>query len=225
LRAGASRSARPASTIEEHPIFFTGPNVRAIRAGHKTQTRRPIRGAPNVARSARFLQPLGERWHGWAGAVFFAGPQPTSMALAEVASPYGAPSDRLWVRETWALVPRTAYAHSASVEQVVHPINSHDAAIFRAHWDLSPPSRWRPSIHMPRWACRMRLELLVVRVERLQQITEADAIAEGVDRGAMPIVSARYAYAQLWNSLYTRPGERWADNPWVWVLEFVEVQA
>ena len=123
--------------------------------------------------------------------------------------PYGKPGDRLWVRETW---------HDASS-------SLHSCALYRAdgidlHWD-----KWTPSIHMPRWASRITLEITSVRVERLQEISEADAQAEGWTR--RPEVStdpqvhkeaARDWFMDLWESI-NGPGS-WDANPWVWVIEF-----
>ena len=132
--------------------------------------------------------------------------------------PYGKPGDRLWVRETW---------HDASS-------SLHSCALYRAdgidlHWD-----KWTPSIHMPRWASRITLEITSVRVERLQDISEADALAEGIPSidtpgawtlpiPANPNLPAIYlgAFCKLWESI-NGPGS-WAANPWVWAIEFRRV--
>lgn len=160
--------------------------------------------------------------------------------------PYGQPGDRLWVREKWAPVTATAYRMSDGVQQTVNPNDEDTAAIYAAGWDRSGPGRWRPSIHMPRWASRITLEVTGVRVERLQEISPADACAEGaaeiLDRPhADPLRSAAYdkfgvtlndgeryagsvaAYAALWESI-NGPGS-WDANPWVWVVEFKRVDA
>jgi hypothetical protein len=113
---------------------------------------------------------------------------------------------RLWVRETFARVPRTAYWHDRTI-----PHREHDDewAIYREGWERSAPS-WKPSIHMPRWACRLVLEVVSIRVERLHEITEEDARREGV--------ADRAAFAAKWREIYG--AEPWDSNPWVWRIEF-----
>jgi hypothetical protein len=181
--------------------------VRAIIAGTKTQTRRVVKPQPHVER--RFIED---------GLAITKGDTTTSIHTPLVASlcPYGQPSDRLWVREAWGL------AFGSPV--IPHP----DAVIYRADegnadWD----GRWRPSIHMPRWASRITLEIVSVRVERLQDISEADAKAEGTPK---PIQISdddprtyRDAFGDLWE-LINGDGS-WDANPWVWVVEFKRVQA
>lgn len=127
-------------------------------------------------------------------------------------SPYGQPGDRLWVRESWAYHPD-------------FPESTH-RAIYRADPGVeNDVPRWRPSIHMPRWASRINLEVTGVRVERLQEISESDAKAEGC---SVPEIiypdepkehySYAAAYKHLWESI-NGPGS-WDANPWVWVVEF-----
>lgn len=139
--------------MKERPILFSARDVRALLDGLKTQDRRPVMPQP--------IDP-------YAGRDLPAGARPDSLP----ACPYGAPGDRLWVRETWAW--------DGAASRLVE---------YRADWSCRRcppgvrcehgPDRWRPSIHMPRWAARLELELTSVRVERLQAITEADAVAEG----------------------------------------------
>lgn len=120
--------------------------------------------------------------------------------------PYGQPGDRLWVRETWA--PLTVgYAYRAD------PV-----------WNGPPADRWRPSIHMPRAASRITLEVTGVRVEKLQDISEADAQAEGAARHISPaafLTGHRQGYRLLWESI--NGPDSWAANPWVWVIEFKRI--
>lgn len=133
-----------------------------------------------------------------------------------ISCPFGAVGDRIWVRETWARY---------NIDQ-----DSHDMA-YRA----TPPAdwpeegRWRPSIHMPRWASRLMLEITGVRVERLNSISQEDAQAEGMElTGWRPTYSDPDSggevwtpydnFAQLWESIYGE--ESWKANPWVWVIEF-----
>lgn len=203
--------------MKERPILFNGPMVRAILAEQKTQTRRAVKPQPHAGvRHSPFVPSGLEDGHG-----------------RELRCPYGQPGGRLWVREAHAIVPRTAYAHSKGVEQVLRPDCDHDAAVFREGWERSKPGRWRPSIHMPRWASRITLEVTGVRVERLQDISDAECTAEGIDQcdglgSASEVLDlARrlgtfsdplLRYATLWEQI-NGPGS-WGDNPWVWVVEF-----
>lgn len=122
--------------------------------------------------------------------------------------PFGQRGDRIWVRETWARY---------NIDQ-----DGHDMA-YRATTPVDWPEggRWRPSIHMPRWASRILLEITDVRVERLNSISEVDAEAEGVtDTGYGDSLVDGYRY--LWKSIYGE--ESWAANPWVWVIEFKRIE-
>ena len=142
----------------------------------------------------------------------------------------------MWVREAHAIVPRTAYAHSDGVPQQLRPDDDHDAAIYREGWCRSAGGiKWRPSIHMPRWASRITLEITSVRVERLQDIAEDGAKAEGAawhDGGRYGHSGwrhdekdvhsdARSAYARLWEEINGHGS--WAANPWVWVIQFRKI--
>lgn len=214
--------------MKERPILFSGPMVRAILDGRKTQTRR-------VVTPSRYMLRYTEERHGGFSSLAQANEAAASAARSHLAMgnterlPYGHPGDRLYVRETHALVPRTAYAQSDGVQQTLNPLDNHDAAIYREGWERSQGGlRWRPSIHMPRWASRITLEVTAVRVERVQEITAADCIAEGipsrgVDRDGACIASAiMYIgdYETLWNRLNAKRGYGWDVNPWVWVIEF-----
>lgn len=206
--------------MKERPILFNGEMVRAILDGRKTQTRRILGNKKvwpsDIIQDTDWIDgkevSLGFESddHGWLN--------------TELMCPYGQPGDRLWVRETHAIVPRTAYAQSTGVEQVASPFDSHDAAVFREGWERSKPGRWRPSIHMPRWASRITLEITAVRVERLQDISEEDAQAEGA---GIPLTGhdddfCRGVFMELWKSVYG--AESWKLNPWVWVLEFKRLE-
>lgn len=188
--------------MKERPILFSAPMVRAILGGRKTQTRRIV--------NARVAPWLLDPAHGWDDAYVL---DPGNELLARC--PYGAPGGRLWVRETWARL--TGNGH-----RIVYRADGDDP---RLGWDDDPSTRrprmtWTPSIHMPRWASRITLEVTDVRVERLQAITEEDAVAEGVARHVEGATrGARTAFASLWDSLN---GERtpWSTNPWVWVVGF-----
>lgn len=208
--------------MKERPILFSGPMVRAILEGRKTQTRRLVRGVEAMADTydGPAFTETGWRWKFGAAHPF-----------TYVACPYGQAGDRLWVRETWTIVPRTAYAHSEGVQQTLRPNDNHDAAIYKAEWTRSSPGGWRSPRFMPRWASRLTLEVVGVRVERLQDISEDDAIAEGMQ--ALPGVlsrplgskgphlphTARDAFKGLWDDINGKRAP-WSSNPWVWVVEF-----
>jgi hypothetical protein len=200
--------------VKERPILFSAPMVLAILDGRKTQTRRILKNQPVDIRRV-FMKSEGlayvENAHG--------------VEIPLEVCKFGKPVDRLWVRETYALVPRTAYAHSDGVQQMLKPDDNHDAAIYRAGWERSEGGiRWRPSIHMPRWACRIDLEITGVRVERLQDISEGDARAEGVPGeeeaalGCNWYEKPRRAYRRIWSQINGEAS--WNENPYVWVIEF-----
>jgi hypothetical protein len=230
---------RGAFDMKERPIIFSAPMVRAILAGKKTQTRRVVKPQPPeilAAYAPKVYWPARDRHmtHGDPdGAAYLQFERPGDYDGAHVMRggfgfrcPYGQPGDRLWVRETFAIVPRTAYRCSRGVQQVLRPDDDHDAAIYRAGWDRSNGGfRWRPSVHMPGWASRITLEVTGVRVERLQKISEADAIAEGVTAGKYRGLERAVAltYSDLWEQMHGPSS--WAANPWVWVVEFKRLPA
>lgn len=224
--------------MTDRPMLFSAPMVRALLAGTKTQTRRVMRKqfpADAVMAEIPATDPIG----GWVvqGHSGLWWDDAASCFDDAVRCPYGQPGDRLWVRETHAIVPRTAYRCSDGVQQTLRPDDDHDAAIYREGWSRSRGGfRWRPSIHMPRWASRITLEITSVRVERLQDISEADAMAEGCTEnhngyfwggphavsGLKQMATAVSAYRDLWESI-NGPGT-WDANPWVWVVEFKRVE-
>lgn len=261
--------------MNERPIIFSGDMVRAFLEGRKTQTRRLLMKARDEAGT-------------WAGAVLPAAESGwiawwpgTETGLAEFTKrvyrtgfpcPYGAPGDRLWVRETWRVGAwrddgRMAIDYAASPELTHTPwvtipdddggakFNMYWAAISdelqahgvetdadgQYHWEPGQaPLRWRPSIHMPRWASRITLEITEVRVQRLQEVTEENARAEGAfDDGCLiPEGAARMyghsgdfgwsdprkAYAFAWDAIYAKRGLGWDANPWVWAITFRRVE-
>ena len=184
----------------ERPILFSAPMVRAILDGRKTQTRRVVKllGADCIEERA---------WE----THFLQSPWPWSPQADEwLACPYGAPGDRLWVRETWA------------------PHDTKKLAFYRAdhpEWttgDGGDVDRWRPSIHMPRWASRITLEVTGVRVERLNNISDADARAEGCPFDEPPAGKPWAWFRKLWMDI--NGADSWAANPWVWVVSFKRVE-
>lgn len=219
--------------MRERPILFNGAMVRAILSGAKTQTRRAVKVPP----AFDFIGGSGDdrndpanwgaededaRW--WALA---AGPD-TDHVLP---CPFGQPGDRLWVRENGLEYRRTRlFIHDATPGRWWTPEDggrygaSYGQAITRE--SLLRDHKVRPSIHMPRWACRLVLEITGVRVERLQAISEADALAEGVDASSVESFTragverpAGFAFRDLWTST----GGDWDSNPWVWAIDFRRV--
>lgn len=205
--------------MKERPILFSGPMVRALLDGTKTQTRRICKPQPvadDKFVGGHFL-PATKKNPGQEISV--------GAPYVHVVCPYGQPGDRLWVRETWA---RT---NVVGTEMVVYREGDNRT-------DYGGP--WKPGIHMFRRDSRITLEVTGVRVERLQDISEADAIAEGLAvmeehspigkptgrmraavhiKGEAPFwASPRDAYAALWNSINGTGS--WEANPWVWVVEF-----
>ena len=213
--------------MTERPILFSGPMVRAILAGTKTQTRRVVKPQPTqvlphteeVRPGLDVHIPLGWEWR----ESFIADSEGGFGALSSLqyACPYGRVGDRLWVRETFALVwPGECAPESVHENRVEYHADT--GAKYPGGWpndcgDDPDCGRWKPSIHMPRWASRITLEVTGVRVERLQEISRADADAEGV----ASILGHPESFATLWNSINgKRPGCSWEDNPWVWCVEF-----
>ncbi|WP_165064032.1 ASCH domain-containing protein [Paludisphaera rhizosphaerae] len=183
------------------PIPFTAPMVRALLEGRKTQTRRIIEPQP-VLLPDKFWRLHGAAWSEGISRV----PVMPGHSLAKRA-PYGQDGDLLWVREAWVPQPNREGPGYLS-----------DATWFPPEW----AGRWESAIDMPREYSRLTLEITGVRVERLQEISEADAIAEGAWSGLYDTPLApdeiRPAFTMLWDFLY---GEgSWDANPWVWVLEF-----
>lgn len=212
--------------MKERPILFSAPMVQAILDGRKTQTRRMMKPQP--------VQFNNTHWpvtHGWKEALL-GGWQVTwnqhDMSATDAIAhycPYGVPGDRLWVRESFKFgrAPNDEPGQGIALfdndanTAVPHPQMERS----RYHWCRY--YRLTPSIHMPRWACRLVLEVVAVRVERVQEISEEDALAEGME--TIPVGTAtwsnRQSFATLWDQINgRRAGGAWADNPWVWVVEF-----
>jgi len=192
--------------MTERPILFSGPMVRAILDGTKTQTRRVLKKQPLD------VIPCLDDWVGekWA-ALLTRDPEPHGTLFR---CRYGVPGDRLWVRETFA----------------TNTLGCPNGLTYRAdHLDMrgdgpANPIKWHPSIHMPRWASRITLEIVSVRVERVQDISTADIITEGLSttlREYDAECHLREQFETLWDSINgDKSGRSWADNPWVWCIEF-----
>ena len=194
--------------MKERPILFSAPMVRAILAGTKTQTRRAVKSTGMYAIDASIH-----------------GEEVARRELAALATrcPYGQAGDQLWVREAFS-GPHCMDASDGC--KAVPPSKWGDCSRIWYWADGNPTegdwTRPRPSIHMPRWAGRILLEITAVRVERLQDISETDAEAEGiqeiVDAGVDHDGTPRDAYRALWEQI--NGADSWSANPWVWVVEF-----
>ena len=191
--------------MKERGMIFNAEMVRAILGGRKTQTRRIVKPQPDEDGLAKIID---GPWVDTSERVY--------------RCPFGAVGDRIWVREAWAEAGG----------------NAPELQLYRANYPEHVPShyenlkpvreiRWTPSIHMPRWASRITLEITNVRVERLNSISEEGARAEGCAGGHDSIPNYHYSatphehFRHVWISIYGE--ESWESNPWVWVIEFRRV--
>lgn len=206
--------------IKERPIIFGGESIPPILTGDKTQTRRVIKPQPG--------EPTD--------------PPQVCDITPGIRCPYGQPGDRLWVRETFALLWPDLEPVPPQQCNVEYRADN-PTAKYPGGWpeeeggDLDCP-RWGSPIHMPRWASRITLEIVRIRVERLKEITEADAIAEGlfrwknaegktyfgINRPDVWESDPRLTFKRLWNGINAKRGYGWDQNPWVWVVEFRRIQ-
>jgi hypothetical protein len=230
--------------MKERPILFSAPMVRALLDGSKTQTRRLVKPAPDIRPPVTSIANI----HG--GFI--------DSSEVVIANPYGQPGDRLWVRETWGVVsnawdedgnlvdwtpnrPATAITEMRFGQGYYsgHAIYAADGSHEWAGDDDGggePRSAWHPSIHMPRAASRILLEVVSVRVEQLNGISADDCRAEGIDQCDGLSASAEILdlarrmgtfsdevlrYATLWEQI--NGAGSWGANPWVWVVEFKRV--
>ena len=208
--------------MKERPILFSAPMVRAILSGRKTQTRREVKRCG--------------LWESTGG---------QGMRPIPIACPHGRPGDRLWVRETWQYAP-VKYcdcpqgSEAQPCDDWIEGIgcrSNRTEVIYRE--DEATAAKWRSPIHMPRWASRITLEITDIRVERLQEISDADAMAEGAaftcpqcgndlddEHGAEvhaacddpDMGSHGEGFRRIWTAI--NGSGSWDANPWVWVIEF-----
>ncbi|WP_106731440.1 hypothetical protein [Klebsiella pneumoniae] len=200
--------------MKERGMIFNGEMVRALLDGRKTQTRRIIKdctvGSDQIS---KFIQ-IEKK---------FIGCYPEDVPeLIRECCPYGVPGDRIWVREAFAsgLSTKSTLAYRATHKREDLEDGFYDTI------------KWTPSIHMPRWASRILLEITGVRVERLNAISQADAIAEGAppSHPSIDCVSQEYGFpdfsrswfGQTWQHIYGE--ESWDANPWVWVISFERIE-
>jgi len=249
--------------VAERPILFSAPLVRAILAGDKTVTRRPVKPSNSTCGSERwpnlnFDDSQVRRWGDVAPnaqhlSVAYGGPDPDWAETRHRVHCRIEPGDHLWVREAFCVENQVIEVGNHPPHDDGRPIcwNGDDESgrwweqpHYRATDDPpelvlpgsdEPGVRWRPSIHMPRWASRITLEVIGVAVERLWDITEEQALAEGVlhepgfapdfDADWLPRTPARAAFANAWQGMYARrPGLSWHENPWVWALNFRRIR-
>jgi len=219
--------------MAEKPILCTAQVVRNLLDGKQTQDRRPIRHIGNCMHHGKILGSWGlseppcqydgeERLWRWQGKAL---PQKGDWiwslqtdvddeAVFPLKSPYSV-GDHLYVRETWC--PGDAIFHKGTGEPAVVRYKA-DGPPIPGMWD---DIKWRPSIHMPKWATRIWLEVLNVRAERIQEISDADCIAEGMDPELRPGYGLRYAFGSLWESLYP---DSWSRNDFVWVYDLRRIE-
>lgn len=202
--------------MTERGMIFNSEMVRAILDGRKTQTRRIMAPQPadDIERGI-FPNPEVIGWkssrrhkHGSTTAHF---------------CPYGKPGDRIWVREAFRV-----HSRATDVATLVYKASERNSWTEQTHRvpvavcnKPATPEKWTPSLHMPRWASRILLEITDVRVERLRSMSQDDARAEGVIAASGPM-EAGLAFRELWDSIYGEEG--WKSNPWVWVIEFKRVE-
>ncbi|HCQ4380010.1 TPA: hypothetical protein OKT98_004372 [Escherichia coli] len=187
--------------VKERGMIFNDEMVRAILGGNKTQTRRIVE----------------EKFYGRAVAV----------ELFAKHCPYGQPGDRIWVRETYRV-----HGKATDVATLVYRASVRNSWTEQTHrvpvevCNKPVSEKWTPSIHMPRWASRILLEITDVRVERLHDMSEADAKAEGASPATYKITPPeavyRVGFGDIWRGIYGQ--ENWLSNPWVWVIEFKRIQ-
>jgi len=208
--------------MKEHPIIFDGPMVRAIIAGRKTQTRRRLKPQPPEDCGSlivgnyhpTLIDRHGEEQPG--PETFGVFSEDGAWALR---CPYGPPGDGLWVRETWSHDAPSLESCRRAHEDALPGVSY--GPYYKAT-EIAPDTlRWRPSIHMPRWASRLTLEVTGVRIERVQEISEEDAWAEGVSAHPPSAVDGRVyrrPFNVLWDAIHGDGA--WERNDWAWAIEF-----
>lgn len=195
----------------ERPILFSAPMVRALLDGTKTQTRRLVKPQPEAVHDGEPYWFVG----GYRAWTYRRTSDVLRKGGKELPCPYGQAGERLWVRETWARDDEDgALMYRADLGRDMNA-----DAWEQGRLEGVPRYRWKPSIHMPRAASRLTLEVTGVRVERLHQISRGDAMAEGcpfpnLQDGESPV---RW-YEYLWRAI--NGPDSWDANPWVWVVEF-----
>ncbi|ENW05720.1 ASCH domain-containing protein [Acinetobacter beijerinckii] len=214
--------------MKERPILFSTPMVQALIEARKTQTRRVVK-SELIIDQAEFES--GNRPH-------VIRSEPSLQYWIENGCPFGQIGDQLWVRETWHVEPDVegwsmndnepctgwiGYKAGGSKEVTAPNFDAVQRCFPKGEvdWDFLP-NDWRPSIFMPRWASRIQLEIMNIRIERLNDISEDDAKAEGMI--ADDDYCAEEYFSKLWNEINGWDEKGWNANPWVWVIEFKVIQ-
>ena len=218
------------TTTRERPILFATPLIPRLLDGSKTQTRRIVKPQPNKATVKMFPAASGEHWIEQLPIdMRVLGRGTATISGQSIRCPFGAVGDRLWVRETFWVRNRGNTFAGTSID-------------YKDGGSKQLPSRpkgrgklccWRPSIHMPRWASRIDLEITEVRVERVNDISREDALAEGVptepyegkvngEPATIYPIDPVYQFCLLWSKIHGIGS--WKLNPWVWVLSFRRIK-
>ncbi|WP_190971645.1 ASCH domain-containing protein [Raoultella planticola] len=229
--------------MTERGMIFNGEMVRAIIDGRKTQTRRIVKGTDGAVKFCKEWDINGEEIFVVLGEKDHTGMNPV---LGAISCPFGGIGDRIWVRETWSDVnlegiPAVAYRADGDVYSLMDDesfldedgaFNYDDPRVTKYHFaawysDLigGIEGDWRPSIHMPRWASRIQLEITDIRVERLASVSDEDAGKEGYPADPSPFggpMDKWLWFRQLWDGIY--PKHSFKHNPWVWVIEFKRIK-
>jgi hypothetical protein len=211
---------------KERPILFSAPMIRAILGGKKTQTRRVVKqlcGCPDFYcykpedQYPYYFRRKDAVWDSFK----------TLEDLARNYCPYGATGNRLWVRETWLSYLDMHFYRATDLDLLPDPLLQFES-----------PAKWHPSIHMPRNVSRINLLVTRIRVKRLQDLTEADAISEGIHKisnaffsgktnkakdAPVCFPSAVESFQDLWDSINLKRGCGWETNPYVWVVNFERI--
>lgn len=204
--------------MKERPILFNGEMVRAILDGRKTQTRRPMNPQPEFCGGAGEESDIS-KW-----GFHSMDRTPHFVSVTEFAPPLGTVGDRLWVRETFRIY--RSFIECACYDDC-QCASMNGKPLYRASYPSPDDDKWTPSIHMPRWASRIDLEITRVWVERVQDITEEDALKEGCEgdpvyghNGFPNGLGPRDEFRDLWQSIYGT----WDANPFVWAYEFRRIK-
>ncbi|HFD8275425.1 TPA: hypothetical protein ACF6GX_002050 [Raoultella ornithinolytica] len=229
--------------MKERGMIFNGEMVRALLDGRKTQTRRIMKVQPEPSKSRP-----GDFWFSskkLESMVHVSDLAPGNSPIVdchlffqEHCCPFGAVGDRIWVREAFRV-----HSRATDVATLVYKASERNSWTEQTHRvpvavcnKPATPEKWTPSLHMPRWASRITLEITDVRVERLNSISEEDATAEGVPPAGSLLpdyqgtfltpngdfATAKVAFQRLWESIYGE--DSWKANPWVWVIKFKRIE-
>jgi len=211
------------------PIICNATDVRAILDGRKTQTRRPIKSQPIGPEHMRYGGTdcdddhiiIGDRSGNGLNIRNLATGASSTLSLSRRTCPYGQPGDRLWVRETWCVEKVLDGRKPVDIEYGV-PVFYTATKSWRDWDEQCVVGKRRPSAHMPRWASRITLEITDVRVERVQEISREDSLAEGPHPYGWGLNdgTCERNFAMVWDSINAKRGYGWDSNPWVWVIEF-----